>query len=113
VQQQQRPVLQRASTKSQQQQQQQQPQQQPGANTMHCSLPLDVCIAPGASAALEALCRVLLDPGDVMVVEEFSYSHFVEAQLLPQGCAVHINTVLQVYCKCTASVLQVHCSTVP
>jgi DNA-binding transcriptional MocR family regulator len=46
---------------------------------------LDVAITPGASAALDALVRVLVDPGDAVVVEEFTYAHMVEAHLLPLG----------------------------
>jgi CHASE2 domain-containing sensor protein len=46
---------------------------------------LDVAITPGASAALDALVRVLLNPGDAMLLEEFTYNHHAEAHLLPMG----------------------------
>jgi DNA-binding transcriptional MocR family regulator len=62
-----------ATSTAQQQQQQQQP------------IGLDVAITPGASAALDALARVLLNPGDAVLLEEFTYNHHAEAHLLPMG----------------------------
>uniref|UniRef100_A0A383VSP6 Aminotransferase class I/classII large domain-containing protein n=1 Tax=Tetradesmus obliquus TaxID=3088 RepID=A0A383VSP6_TETOB len=47
---------------------------------------LDVAITPGASAALDAIARVLLNPGDAVLLEEFTYNHHAEAHLLPMGC---------------------------
>lgn len=46
---------------------------------------LEVAISPGSSAALDALTRVLLNPGDPVLLEEFTYNHHVEAHLLPLG----------------------------
>eukprot|EP00878_Enallax_costatus_P044444 GHUV01053073.1.p1 GENE.GHUV01053073.1~~GHUV01053073.1.p1 ORF type:complete len:197 (-),score=38.95 GHUV01053073.1:140-730(-) len=46
----------------------------------------EVIITSGNSAALDALTRVLLNPGDPVLLEEYTYSHFVEAHLLPIGC---------------------------
>jgi aspartate/methionine/tyrosine aminotransferase len=46
---------------------------------------LDVAITPGASAALDAIARVLLNPGDAVLLEEFTYNHHAEAHLLPLG----------------------------
>ncbi|WIA37181.1 hypothetical protein OEZ86_014136 [Tetradesmus obliquus] len=57
---------------------QQQQQQQP--------IGLDVAITPGASAVLDAVARVLLNPGDAVLLEEFTYNHHAEAHLLPMGC---------------------------
>jgi DNA-binding transcriptional MocR family regulator len=46
---------------------------------------MDVVITPGASAALDSLVRVLVNPGDPVLVEEFTYAHMAEAHLLPLG----------------------------
>lgn len=46
---------------------------------------MDVVITPGASAALDSLVRVLVNPGDAVLVEEFTYAHMAEAHLLPLG----------------------------
>jgi hypothetical protein len=45
--------------------------------------PVDLLITPGATAALDAVTRLLLDPGDPLVVEEFTYSHALEALFVP------------------------------
>lgn len=58
----------------------QQPQQQ-----QHEPVGMDVVITPGASAALDSLVRVLVNPGDPVLVEEFTYAHMAEAHLLPLG----------------------------
>jgi hypothetical protein len=44
---------------------------------------VDLLITPGATAALDAVTRLLLDPGDPLVVEEFTYSHALEALFVP------------------------------
>ncbi len=49
--------------------------------------PREVAISQGSSAALDALFRVLLNEGDAVVLERFTYGHVVEADLLPMGCA--------------------------
>lgn len=46
---------------------------------------MDVVITPGASAALDSLVRVLVNPGDAVLVEEYTYAHMAEAHLLPLG----------------------------
>lgn len=51
----------------------------------HEPVGMDVVITPGASAALDSLVRVLVNPGDPVLVEEFTYAHMAEAHLLPLG----------------------------
>lgn len=46
---------------------------------------MDVVVTPGASAALDSLVRVLVNPGDAVLVEEYTYAHMAEAHLLPLG----------------------------
>ena len=46
---------------------------------------MDVVITQGSSAGLEALFRILLNPGDQLLLEEYPYAHEVEAHLLPMG----------------------------
>lgn len=60
----------------------QQPQTQP---QHHEPVGMDVVITPGASAALDSLVRVLVNPGDPVLVEEYTYAHMAEAHLLPLG----------------------------
>jgi DNA-binding transcriptional MocR family regulator len=36
-----------------------------------------------SSASLDALARILLNPGDAVLLEEYTYSHHVESHLLP------------------------------
>jgi len=44
---------------------------------------MDVVITSGSSAALDSLVRMLLNPGDPILLEEYTYAHIVEAHLLP------------------------------
>lgn len=46
---------------------------------------MKVVITQGSSAGLEALFRMLLNPGDPVLLEEYTYAHVVEADLLPMG----------------------------
>jgi hypothetical protein len=58
---------------------------QPQQQQQHEAVGMDVVITPGASAALDSLVRVLVDPGDPVLVEEYTYAHMAEAHLLPLG----------------------------
>jgi DNA-binding transcriptional MocR family regulator len=58
---------------------------QPQEQQQHEAVGMDVVITPGASAALDSLVRVLVDPGDPVLVEEYTYAHMAEAHLLPLG----------------------------
>lgn len=46
---------------------------------------MEIVITQGSSAALDSLCRMLLNPGDPVLLEEYTYAHVVEADLLPMG----------------------------
>lgn len=46
---------------------------------------MEIVITQGSSAALDSLCRMLLNPGDPVLLEEYTYAHVVEADLLPLG----------------------------
>ncbi|KAF6254738.1 pyridoxal phosphate-dependent transferase [Scenedesmus sp. NREL 46B-D3] len=47
---------------------------------------MQVVITQGSSAALDCLFRMLLNPGDPVLLEEYTYAHVVEADLLPMRC---------------------------
>jgi DNA-binding transcriptional MocR family regulator len=44
---------------------------------------MQVVMTQGSSAALDCLFRMLLNPGDPVLLEEYTYAHVVEADLLP------------------------------
>jgi hypothetical protein len=44
---------------------------------------MQVVMTQGSSAALDCLFRMLLNPGDPVLLEEYTYAHVVEAGLLP------------------------------
>jgi DNA-binding transcriptional MocR family regulator len=77
--------LHKPATLQPQQQQQQQQQQQHQEPLQYEPVGMDVVITPGASAALDSLVRVLVNPGDPVLVEEYTYAHMAEAHLLPLG----------------------------
>ncbi|WIA37188.1 hypothetical protein OEZ86_014142 [Tetradesmus obliquus] len=47
---------------------------------------MQVVMTQGSSAALDCLFRMLLNPGDPVLLEEYTYAHVVEADLLPMRC---------------------------
>lgn len=56
--------------------------------------PTDTIITPGATCSLDALLRLLLNPGDPLLVEEYTYSHALEALFIPKGydlCSVPLD----------------------
>eukprot|EP00879_Flechtneria_rotunda_P000651 GHRR01000765.1.p1 GENE.GHRR01000765.1~~GHRR01000765.1.p1 ORF type:complete len:584 (+),score=193.54 GHRR01000765.1:499-2250(+) len=55
-------------------------------NGSQAPIGMEIVITQGSSAALEALFRMLLEPGDPVLLEEYTYAHVVEAHLLPMGC---------------------------
>lgn len=45
-------------------------------------------VTDGSTHALELITSLLLDPGDVLLVEAYSYSHFLECTLSPKECTL-------------------------
>ena len=45
----------------------------------------DTVITPGATAALDGVLRLLLNPGDPILLEEYTYSHALESLFIPAG----------------------------
>jgi DNA-binding transcriptional MocR family regulator len=64
------------------------PQPNPSAATFTNSssaepIGMQVVMTQGSSAALDCVFRMLLNPGDPVLLEEYTYAHVVEADLLP------------------------------